>query len=327
MEPAVQIPSASPTETLDQAAWTRLAVPLKWLCGLDGPPSELSLPDAFGDSYLCANNRIYAAVRRAALQFGYRFSSADSTLFRDYQSFPLMTLPSILAGRTIPYSDTASTLRRLIETNPKAAVPASFLMNGVRRNHAFHESAHCVAHSVVGQTGSFVLEAIIAESFANACEWLAAECQSQRLADLLFYFLNSYRLATPELSESLADAAVAVGEEARFRILMLAFFESNLTPNPPDATILARISARARVAAAPGTAPGITPDYGASVTSITRQAFRLNTGFRDFTTPIWFELNGHKREFEQLTASERLGVPEVAAFVDKTIPRLWTLLK
>ena len=169
----------------------------------------------------------------------------------------------------------------------------------------------------MGQTGSFVLEALAAESFANACEWLGAEGVARGVADTIFYCLNSYRRPTHGLSESLAEAARAVGAEARFRILMLAFFESNLTPDPADEAVMARISAIA----------GVAPGNEAVVQSLIREAFRLNTGFRDFTTPMWFELNGHKREFEQLVASERLGVADVAAFIDNTIPRLWTVLQ
>ncbi|HVV45944.1 MAG TPA: hypothetical protein VHC72_12100, partial [Bryobacteraceae bacterium] len=61
-------------------AWSGFGVPLTWLAEFDSSPAKNALPDAFGDSYLYSHNSVFAAVRDAALGFGYRFSAADTPL-------------------------------------------------------------------------------------------------------------------------------------------------------------------------------------------------------------------------------------------------------
>jgi hypothetical protein len=75
------------------------------------------MADAFGDSYLCRHNPIFASIRDAALGFGYRFSTEDTPLWRDYESLSLVALHRILSVKTIPYFDMTSALSRLLEAN------------------------------------------------------------------------------------------------------------------------------------------------------------------------------------------------------------------
>src|SRR5580693_7957239 len=112
--------------------WFKLPVPLAWLCGLDEQPAPNALPDAFGDRYLYAHNPIFRKVRDAAVSFGYRFSSEDTPLWRDYQSFPLTTLHRILAEKTIPYCDNGTAVEHLLRDNPKAALSPGFISGSLR---------------------------------------------------------------------------------------------------------------------------------------------------------------------------------------------------
>jgi hypothetical protein len=84
------------------AARIPFPVPLAWLAERDAGAVSGSLPDAVGDNYLCANNPTFAALRRAALDLGFRFSSADTPLWRDYGALPLVTIDRIIEERTIP---------------------------------------------------------------------------------------------------------------------------------------------------------------------------------------------------------------------------------
>jgi hypothetical protein len=113
--------------TKEEYIWNRFGVPLARLVEFDEAAAPNALADAFGDSYLYCHNPVYASVRDAALGFGYRFSAEDTPLWRDYQSFGLTVLHRILTGKTIPYLDTGTSCRRLIEENPQAQYPLGLI--------------------------------------------------------------------------------------------------------------------------------------------------------------------------------------------------------
>jgi hypothetical protein len=292
--------------------WHKLAVPLSWLCSLDDHPSPNALGDALGDSYLCRHNPIFARVRDAALGFGYQFSAADTPLWRDYQALPLMTLHRILEGRTIPYLNTALTVKRLLENNPKVALAPGFLLSVLKPNHAFHESAHCVAHSVMRsfeadlrrvspcEKERFVLTALFAESFANTVERLAAINTTTGVSDPLFYNLNSYIHADAKLISALNPIGTEVASRTRFALLFFALFEANLTGGGPDECTWRRIADASRYA----------DDQGEVVRSIAHAGFALSSAFRLDTNPAFFDLLGYNREFRELRQTRWLGRPD-----------------
>ena len=115
----------------------------------DSVSAPNALSDAFGDSYPYCHNPVYRNIRDATLALGYRFSAEDTALWRDYQSLSLVALHRILSTKIVPYFDTANSLRRLIDANPQARLPPGLIAGNVKRNFAFHESAHCVAHSLM----------------------------------------------------------------------------------------------------------------------------------------------------------------------------------
>jgi hypothetical protein len=303
--------------------WHDLAVPLAWLAELDNCPSPDALADAFGDRYLCRHNPIFANLRRAALKFGYRFSAEATPLWRDYHAFGLTTLHQILASGVIPYLDTGNSLRRLLEDNPKAALSPGFILGNLKPNHAFHESAHGVACSLLGRRDKelrvlapgererFVLVATFAESFANTVETLGTLCRAKPISDALFYSLNSYMSPQEKKTEILDKACAQTGEYHRFSLLFLASFEANLnTSGPDDAT-------RQRIGVAAGCEPGQVLD------DITTIGFNLSSGFRGNTTPMYFELLGYKREYLALAQAGWLNDPGHQQFVRNLIATLF----
>jgi hypothetical protein len=305
--------------------WHHFAVPLAWLAELDNCPSPDALADAFGDRYLCSHNPIFANVRRAALKFGYRFSAEDTPLWRDYHAFGLTTLHQILASGVIPYRDTGNTLRRLLEHNPKAALSPGFILANLKPNHAFHESAHGVACSLLrrmdqalrvlapGERERFVLVATFAESFANTVETLGTLCRAKPISDALFYSLNSYMAPQEQRTELLDKACAETGEYLRFTLLFLASFEANLTTAGPDDHVRERI----------GLAAGCNADQARVLDDITKTGFNLNAGFRDTTTPMYFELLGYKREYIALTQAGWLSDPDHQQFIRTLIATLF----
>lgn len=291
--------------------WYKLPVPLAWICGLDEHPAPNALADALGDRYLYKYNPIYARVRDAAIHFGYRFSAEDTPLWRDYQAFGLTTLHRILKEKTIPYLDTGNTLKRLVETNPKVAAAPGYLLANLRPNHAFHESAHGVAHAVLSRFGSdlhaaapdekdrFVLEAVLAESFANTVELLASVSEQAPISDVLFYTLNSYTAPARMRTEHLTAAGRELSAALRFTVLFLASFEANLRAGPPTAHEYERVAAAC-----------VQSPHNNSrdlVRRVTNVGFALNRSFRENTTPMYFDLLGYGTQYRALAAARWLG--------------------
>ncbi|HEX4278865.1 MAG TPA: hypothetical protein VHZ74_26095 [Bryobacteraceae bacterium] len=308
--------------TKAEFALSRLGIPLSWLAELDNVPVPNGLTDALGDRYLCRHSPVFAAIRQSAIDFGYRFSAADTPLWRDYQCCSLASLDRILGEKTIPYLDTGTTFRRLVEAHPNARVTPRFIRGSVRRNFTFHESAHCVAHSILqaaaaelralepneGRRG--VLEGILAESFANTVEVLAQAFSHMTLSDSVFHSLNSYHSFKPEREALLNAAAAEIGTEARFSVLVISYFEANLTAREPDETIFARVARASEC-------------DGKHVLQLAESAFGLHAGFRESTTPAWFELMGLSGEYNALAKEGWLDHPSNQHFVRGLARQLW----
>lgn len=298
--------------TKEKFAWSGLGVPLAWLAEFDNVPAPNALEDAFGDRYLYRHNPVFASIRDATLALGYRFSAKDTPLWRDYQALSLLSLQKILSSRTIPFFDTAVTVRRLIEANPEAKLAPGFIATNIKRNFAFHESAHCVAHSILrraepeltliapGEKQRFVLESVLAESFANTVEALGSLFHFMPIPDGVFYPLNSYWPADREREGILNRAAAELGIETRFRLLFASYFESNLATEAPTGATYERVAESA----------GCSAGHAGLAREITMIAFGLSTGFRESTTPAYFELLGYAREYGDLARSAWLSVAQ-----------------
>jgi hypothetical protein len=305
-------------------AWSGFGVPLGWLAEFDRNPARNALPDAFGDSYLYSHNPVFAAIRDAALGFGYRFSAADTPLWRQYQSLSLTALQQILSAMTIPYLDTGSAFRRIVDAHPHGELPLGFIAASLRRNHGFHESAHCVAHSVIEKHGMTappgnersVLHAIFSEAFANTVEVLGSVVRHKPALDNVFYPLNSYYSFDERRADVFARAEARLGTEMLFRILLFSHFEANLNAEKPSASTCERI-----VEASECVAVDIP-----LVNELIGTGFRLNPSFRDYTTPAWFELLGQGREYAALASSLWLREPANGKFARELTGLLWNTI-
>lgn len=281
--------------------WDKLPLPLAWLCELDEGDAPNGLRDSFGDRYLCAHSTLFRRVRDISIELGYKYSREDTPLFRDYHAIPLLTLRSILAERTIPYLDNRTSVTRLLQAEPKLALPAGFLATIVRPNHAFHESAHCVANAILKpfrgdldriagcERAALVLLAIFEESFANAVEKFGGGLRHMQVPDHLFYNLNSY-MHKREPDEKL-EVLLSSAEPGRaFRLLLFSLFEANLTEADPDEAVESRIAEAAEVRS----------DEHAELEAAVDLGFGLSQGFREKTTPHYFRLLGWAKEYESL---------------------------
>lgn len=290
--------------------FTHIQIPLAWLAELDDCPSSNALADAIGDRFLYRHNALFANVRDAALSFGYCFSSEDTPLWRDYHYLSLLSLNQILSSKTIPYCDNGKTLQRLIQQRPALALPPRFITANVMGNHAFHEAAHCVAHSLLRQNEArlnvrmrseeerFVLEAILAESFANTVEMLGMTLQSSA-SHTVFYALNSYMPSSKRRKTLLDRARMELGENLRFVLLFLSYFEANLTSAAPTHMTYQVIAEAA----------GCPTDQTGLAKEVTDVGFLLNVGFRDNTTPVYLGVLGCADAYTALATTAWLSKP------------------
>jgi hypothetical protein len=282
--------------------WQQVPIPLKRIARFDECDAPMGLADALGDRYLCAHNSVFAGLRAAVRQRGYSFSCSDTDLCRDYQTFPLMSLDRLLSGKVIPYRDSANTLRRLAARYPDMALSAGFIAGNLAPNRAFHESAHCVAHTILNplRGGSsmpeslhLTVEALFAEAFANTVETLGTLAAGNPIADQIFYNLNSYINRTEKQTVALTRARSLVGEDVRFRILFLSYFEANISDQPADPVVIERVRG----------AVGVSAEIAEAVRELVEVGFGLNRGFRENTTPAFFAYMGYQKEYAELSSS------------------------
>jgi hypothetical protein len=298
-------------------------VPLAWLEELDSYSSANCLPKAFGDRYLYSHNPVFAAVRDSAISLGYGFSCADTPLWRDYQSFSLLTLHEIMSGRLIPYLDNATTFQRLVERDSTAALPLRFIHNNMSKNHVFHESGHCVAHHFIKDAKddlnraarslreSYVLSALLEESFANTVEMLGNAFLTS-LPDTLFYGLNSFTVVNSQTRELLRRSRDYIGDDARFIVLCLAYLEANLSIEEPTDEVYQRIR---EMAECPAGCEQV-------VKALVDLAMSLNLTFRQETTPAYFRLLGYSDEYSAVTSRTRLADDTLAMTILRMVTQL-----
>ncbi len=192
--------------------------------------AQSALSGNLGDAYLLKENPIYRRVRALALQNGYRF---QATRFHDYDAFALTQLPRILKTKRIPYCDNVRCLKEV-----EAAAPGVFLWSELpplRANYLLHESAHGVARSLrlkfkikrkLSKDRELVLQVLLEEAFANACESMAnVFCESA--LDDEFLFKNSYIMEKAPARKALTECIELIGYEETFKLSFLSFLFSN----------------------------------------------------------------------------------------------------
>lgn len=312
--------------TRQQVAYS-VAIPVARLLDLDRGSSPAALPDALGDSYLCEHNPVYAAIRQAAVGFGYIFSARDASIWRDYLTLSLTTLPQILESKVIPYFDTRVTLQRLVEKHPKIGLSPGFLLNDMRPNRTLHEAAHCVAHSVCEDPGAglrtvvpddrerFVIQSVFEESFASTVERLGGLAKWSQIPDEIFYALNSYIPVQEAAGAALERARAAAGEERLFALLLLSHFEANFSGDAPTEAAIERILLAADC-------QGVDQ---AVVREVVYTAFDLNPQFRAYTTPAYFEILGYSRDYRASAGRNWLASAPNVAFTRGFLGRLFAL--
>jgi hypothetical protein len=176
----------------------------------------------------------------------------------------------------------------------------------LKRNYLLHESCHCVADALLARLkrespntpeDTFVITALVCESFANVVERLAAV-----LADFyphnLFFHLNSYVEYQAQKTRLIKDAMAIFGTENILRFGFLGFFFSNLRPGSPD-DVMCETFIRA-----------VFKDVSLSAAErsilklLCENAFIINGAFREETTALFFRMFHCEEQFRQVAKIE-----------------------
>lgn len=192
------------------------------------------LPEAWGDGYLMAHNRLYREVRQGALKLGYRFSSAPN---ETYAAFPLLQLEDVLQRRVFPYADNSSVFDAL-STNGREALTWEDVDGNLRRNFVFHEASHGIVRDLMEKYGwrrstgvgleaqrNQVLRTLFEESCANTVELLGV----LEVADPVhraFYETNSYICMFQDRTH-LVRAAESMGFRVLFKFMVFSYLQAN----------------------------------------------------------------------------------------------------
>ena len=180
----------------------------------NGSPEVPTVSECFGDQYLCANNSVYANVRRAFFSFDGRFSTDAIEGRAGYELFPMAEIQSIMESGVVPVQHTSNTLKRILSDQP--SLRGSIVLF-LRKNSLLRNSALCVAHRFLSTRCQqyyaddaqpvrlFVFLRVLGDAYARTAELMGAA-----LADS-----DEHRLIFSANSEVDADKSSTVADAAR----------------------------------------------------------------------------------------------------------------
>ena len=247
-----------------------------------------ALKECFGDGYLLSKNRLYARVREATLEAGFRYSKQIDDF---YLALPLSQLDSVIVRREIPYLNNVGVLESIESKIPKLTLWDD-ISDNLKGNHVFHESCHAVAQSWSrGFNGTReksplvdkVLLLLLEESFANTCELLAivdAHDQIHRV----FFELNSFVYMLDDRM-NLTSAIKEMGFAVVIRFMMLAYLHANFLRTLEDKEL-------ERTFSIASSGRPLDAKQKKTLRAISKIAFKLNPRFREVTTRFYLKMNG-----------------------------------
>jgi len=271
----------------------------------DGQSRTHALAHSLGDGYLYAHNKVFANVRDVVRAKGYGFSRRHTGLWREYNVIPLLCLQSILDGKVLPYCDNVSPLRAAASRSASVGLPPTavgFLFGNLRRNYLLHESAHCIAHTVLQQIDArgshsekktLVLDNLFAESFANATETLASTLL-ETTAEKFFFKVNSFMSFIPVVKEAAWQLGSKYGLHGLFKFTCLSYFLANLRYEEVTPEVLDQCA-------------GLMLEGGEleeedqqPLAVLLENSLKLNEKFREETAAVYFAFLGCHDEFGAL---------------------------
>ncbi len=238
-----------------------------------------TLAGNIGDGFLYATNPIYQNVRGEFLRRGFSFTKKD---FCRYFDFPMMSLDEVLSARALPYRDNFAWILSLERKRPGVFNMGDLHQMSPNFNYLFHESAHCIAHSIffgrthmrdIPKTRDSLLKVLMGEAFANSVECLSGAFRTGAIGE---YFLraNCHFHADGKRAGFLREGIRALGFPAVAKTVFASFLYSNF--------LYRELSPREQ---------GLILEFSGvknknSIRKIATIGFELNPKFRTSTTPL-----------------------------------------
>jgi len=261
--------------------------------------STHSLGDNLGDGYLCAQNPVYLNVRKACLESGYSYSQENHG---HYYSFPLMSLDDVIESRRIPYRNNFAWLKILEARAPKKFTLTELKRSELQFNYLFHESAHCIAHSLffgrtpfsrIKKNADTLMKIMVGEAFANTVEGLSAAFAEGEIGS---YFLdaNCHFRSNKKEVRAIRAGGKRWGFEKTTMILLLSFLYANYLRDKLGKQELARIRSLAGL------------EKMANISVLAKIGTELSEQFRTTTTHLHLMKLGFPSDLKRLMNQDPL---------------------
>ena len=253
---------------------------------------------SLGDGYLCANNSVYAAVRKKALDLDFKFSDSPTL---EYLAFPMSQLENILSSKTIYFQNNSSILSE-IDKKASQQIDWDHIGGNLKANYTFHESCHAIARSLSLKLGlakssdqkTKLVTMLLEESFANTCEFMAIH-DANDATHKTFLEVNSFFTRFDDRTH-LRNLVQEVGFKKVFKFMIFAYLHSNFLNEHFSGQEMARVTK-------------LTFDHKA-LKNLSKNAFELSPGFRFNTTELYLRLNGINTPVLDALAFDYLSVIE-----------------
>ena len=283
----------------------------------DAHPGDNTLPRNLGDGYLYNHSLIFRNIRDGSLALGCHFNDTPAPLWHMHNVVALLSLPHILAERTVPYIDNVTPLRAVLAARPNLVLPEVYYtgFNGFRGNTLLHETAHCLANAVmpfhaydrswdIAMVHREACTILLAESFANAVEfWFSTEIQGE--GPEIFLSMNSNARVAPQRGMVLRNLENLAGFSPAFLFVLLCYLHANVHYN-------ARRADPAWIQAVAATAypnhPGLPTQHLDTLALICRFTFNLSSTFRRTTATIYFDYLGYEGTLAALLDFDPLAI-------------------
>lgn len=292
-----------------------------------------SLPENFGDGYLCEHNRIYRNIRKQGVSCGTTYSLGGNSRWFDYMVFPLVNFDELINSKEIPYIDNYSVLLRLSQKYPKMTLPEKFIRDAFKRNYLLHETCHCIAHDfLLKETKNSqkiseekfsksvkLLNCLLGEAFANSIELISSAAEKTSI-HIFLHVLNSYVPYSPKTQELVHKATGEIGVEKFLKLSYASFFFNNLLGYEHSEANVKKLLDE------------FYPyfEFDNKKREIVAEAIykcaRLNPRFRDETSVIFFDSFGLGNTYKNLSSEKVLKNPALIKNVAKTAHQLCDLI-
>lgn len=258
------------------------------------------LPGSWGDGFLVAHNLIYANIRTAALNAGFRFDSNPSLAYR---TLPLGQLDKLLAAKQLFYQDNVSAVEELgLEVLKQ--LEWDQISDHLSPNRVFHESCHAVCRSSLKLRNAaeteLAFDVLWEESFSNTCEMIAT-LYADTAAHRCFLQSNSY-FFVPECRTSLQSLNQELPLPWIFVFIQLCYLDSNFLrdrlSDPDFERILKLTDCMTAAPAKP------SPKVQKILRSVSKICFDLNPRFREVTTDFHFRTLGFRQDVTSLLSQD-----------------------